>query len=345
MSETVTPVVTPPTTAAPVTEAPKADAPPAVDPSTAGKALRAARSFEDLKAKGREAAKPAPAAKEEPKTATTPAKAADPDAEAVERILREDRRVKEEAKKLEREKAELAAKSAEVKSAAELKAQVEAARANKDAVGVLRALGYTDDDIFTGDDALIFKLAEAKAKAPAITDKAALEKVVADKLAERDAAEKAETEKKAQEAADAAAQKQAEAKLAIESAKENYSKSVARIAAAAADKYPTLVKLGIPVGVVTEYAWNTGVESQWKTVLTEEQALEQLETHYRERARAALGLDKPAETPPPPPKHVGISINPSWQAQNGRPAAKPPSTLAEKEQALRERARQLAAGK
>jgi len=40
------------------------------------------------------------------------------------------------------------------------------ARAVDDPIGMMRAIGITDREMFTGDDGLMFRLAEARAKMP-----------------------------------------------------------------------------------------------------------------------------------------------------------------------------------
>lgn len=343
--------------AAPATPAPAAptpapaDAPaapqtpataPAVDPSTAGKALRAAQSYDALKAKAKAASAPAPGAAAEPAKPAAAAKV-DPDVEAVERILREDARSKAERKAAQADREAAAAERAAARVEVDAARAARDARAKGDAIGALKALGFTEADIYEGDESIVFKLAESRALKPQLDERARLEAVVADKLAEKEAAEKADGEAKAKAAADEAEKAKAAAEANVTSAREAYAKNVIQSVSAAPDKYPSLLALEIPARVVVDYAWQTIVNSRGETVLTEEQALADLEAHYAARARKAAGIadDKPKAAPAP---HVPITVNPSWQATSGTPARPVATTLKDKEAALRDRARKAAAG-
>lgn len=326
-----------PQTETPATPTPAA---PAAEPAKEA-AKEPAKTVGDKFAAVKEKAK-APAAKPaeaKPEEKPAPIAAKDPDVEAVERILRQDAQNKKEAKRLAEERAAIAAEREREKPELETARAVKAAREKGDVVGILKAHGFTDSDIWEGNTSILFRLAEAKTKAPEVDQAAQLETAIAAKLAEKEAAAKGETEKAAKEAAEKAEKEKAELAAVVESAQDRYSKSVATIAAANPEKYPTLVKLGIPVKTVTDYAWQVLINTKNETILTEEEALADMEKFYLEKARAAVGVDdKPPEEKPA--YRGGISVTPNWQAQTPGPGPKPAGSLTEKFQALKRKANQ-----
>lgn len=326
-----------PQTETPATSTPAAAAPAPAPEKEAPKETKSVNEkFADVKAKAKA---PAPAAKPEAKAEPAKPAAKDPDVEAVERILRESERNKKEAKRLAEEKTAFAAEKEQDKTEREIARAVRAAREKGDVVGILKAHGFTDADIWQGDNSILFKLAEAKTKAPEVDQKTLLEAAVAEKLEEKEAAAKAEKEKTDKESKDKEAAEAAKVTELVGSAQERYSRSVAEIAAANREKYPTLIELGIPVKVVTDYAWHTLKNSNGETVLTEEQALADVEEHYRAKAKKAAGVSEPKKEEPPPRAHRGTSITPSWQAQTPSPAARGGGSLSDKFSALKQRAR------
>lgn len=289
------------------------------------------KAFEDLKTKGRAAP-----TGNIPDNKAAPANGADkdPDFVAVQRLLAEDARNKTEAKRLREER--IAWESERARSKTEMDAAVTArqAREKGDVISMLKALGMSEQEIYEGDDALFFKLAEARAKKPEIDQKTQLATMLEQKLSEREAAQAKVAEEAKVKTADEQRQAQ-EAMLAnVQAAKDTYSKNVAAIAHAGTDKYPTLIALGIPVTAVTDYAWNVIVNSQGRESLSADDALADLEKHYAEK----IGKLRPA---PEPKKYVSaISVNPGWQAQDGAPGREAAKDLKSKFEALKQRARQ-----
>lgn len=332
-----------PTTTAPAAPAATTTTTPAAAPA-AGQTPNAAKSFTELKERARAAAKPAT-----PAASDTPAKP-DPDIAAVERILHEDRRVKDARAKLDAERAQWAAEKETEKIEVESARAAKLAREKGDVLGLLKALGLSERDIYEGEDSLIFKLADLRGKQPQLAESERIEQVVQEKLTQKAAEEKAAAEKAAADAAEVAKQKQQEAETFANTARDAFSKSVATIAAENTAKYPTLIALEIPVKVVTDYAWNTLVNSKGETVLTEQQALEHLEEHYRAKVEKARGGAAAAPAAAAAAKDAGrpgvrvsaATPNPSWQAQAGTPAKSPASSLGDKFRAVKERARAAA---
>jgi hypothetical protein len=347
---------TPPAAAA-ATPASNDNAKPAVDASTAGKTLR---SFADLKAraKAQEAAKttPAPAANDNAKPAAAAndnakAKSAeDRELEALDRILREDERQKAEAKKLAAERAAWQAEREREKAELEIARAIKAARDKGDPLGLLRALGLTDADIYEGDQPFIYRLAEARTKgAQPISEQeridAAIEQKLLAKASEQQKAEEARLTKEREEAQ----QRQAAAEQKLSTAKAAYGKNVAAIfAEGAAAKFPSIGKaialgqrLGVafdPAAAATEYALANLAHTNGAQMLTEEEALSDLEEFYAERFKEQPEPEKKPE--PERLRATGISVNPSWQRQDGAPAAATPADLNGKFEALKRRFRE-----
>ena len=264
------------------------------------------------------ATRPAPVAEAKP----------DPDVEAVARILEEDKRVKAERKAVETERqrvaAEKAAIEAEKAQAGEELKQTQAfkaAKASKDPIAMMRALGMTDAEIFEGDDGLMFKLAEARSKKPGASTADQVEAIVAKKLDEKAAADK-----KAQEDRDAATR--ADIEKSVAGAKSAFARNVVDIAAKSPEKYPHLVALEVKASVVANYAWQVLANSKGKTELTEAQALQELEEFYAKKVEKA----RPADAAPARPS---LTITPGMQQRTGTPAAEQPKTLKGKFEALK----------
>lgn len=325
--------------------APQQQQPPAsTAPSTpAAPPMSARDKFEAFKAEVRAKESPPPSA--EPAAPAKP----DPDLAAVERILSEDRRVKEAKKKVDEERQQTASERAawekekeQERAELDLAKAVKAAKEKGDAVGLLRALGYTDKDIWDGgEDSLLFKLADAKVKQPELTLKEQVDKAIAAKDAEKEEAQKTEAAQKAKEAADFARQKHEEAVALMEQSKEAFAKNAFDVVGSSPDKYPSLVRWGVRAGAVAEYAWNVLQDSNGEQELSEEEALNDLEAHFAQKSREALGIGQETEPKPEPPVHRGVSINPSWQAQTGAPVSTKarPADLRGKFEALKEDAR------
>lgn len=340
------------TAAAPAAQTPVATPPAAgVDKPAAAKPEAIGDKFAALKArahqtpaapKGADPAKPAAAAPEK--------KESDPDIAAVERILKEDARVKAEAKKVAAERAAAAAERAaweaektKERETLEAARAARAAREKGDVIGMLRAHGLTDADIYEGDTSILFKLAEARSQAPAVDEKTRFEAVVAEKLAEKEAAEKAAADTKAKEEKEKLDKEQAEAKAVIEEAQENYSKSVHAIVAANPEKYRALIKHQIPAGVVTKYAWNTLMNTKGETQLSEEEALADLEEYYRKLAKEVVTPEEKKEDAPIAQQpQRGIRVNPDAQSRTPTPAAPPATSLKDKYAQLKQKARATA---
>lgn len=364
-----TPAATAPTAPA-ATPAPAAGAGGAAAPATLGAApvpKGAKASFEDVKARARAAAA-APAAKPDDKApAAAPAAAKpddktpppkDPDLEAQVRLHAEDRRLKEEAKRIELDKAAIADREKQLAADRELITNVKAAKDKGDVLALLRSHGFSDADIYEGEESVIFKLAELRGKLPQLAASEQIAKVVQDKLDEKAAEAKAEEERKAKEAEEAAKKENEKAAATIATAKTHFSRNVARIAHENAAKYPSLVALEVPITVVTEYAWNTLINSEGKIELTEEEALADMEKHFKAKRDKAAALEAPKDDEPDPAKKkhdgkpgvriVKPSPNPNWQATTPAPAGggggggDRPKSLKEKEADMRARARQVA---
>lgn len=283
--------------------------------------------FTDVKARAREAEKP-PAVEAKPAE-----KPVDPDLAAVTRILEQDRRVKAEAKRVSEERAALNADRERDKAERATAIAAKEAIGKRDAIGALRALGFTDAEIYDGDDSILFKLAEARVNKPQLDAATQIESAIAAKLAEREEAEKAALTAKEKVDADAIAAKQAEAEAFTAQAKVAYAENVTAIAAANIAKYPTLAAFGVTNEVVANYAWNVLVNSRGETVISEEQALADMESHYAEKARAAVGTTAAESTRTRP------GVTPAWSASAGSPGKEQPRDLRGKFEALKERAR------
>jgi len=337
----------PATPNAPATTPPAPDAAPAVAAPPPAK-VTAKDAFAALKARAKEAAaKPAEAAPAEKPLDEQAAKPepekVDPDLAAVNRILQEDRRVKAEARRIAEEKATLKAERERHAPDLEKVTAVRAAMEKRDALTALRALGFTDAEIYDGDDSIVFKLAEARTRKPEIDAAAVAERVINEKLTAKDAAEKAAREAADKEKAEAAARAQAERAQVIEQAKDGFTRQVAEIAAADPSKYPTLVALGVPAHVATDYAWHALMESNGARDVSEQEALEAIEKYYAERVERTRPKATEAPAPAPveagPPIRLKPSPNPNWQAQTGTPQRHGGNSVKEKFEALKERAR------
>lgn len=314
--------------------------PPAATPPTSPAADPKPPALLDKFSQLKEAARREKAAAEKaaapPPSPAEPTK--DPDMAAVNRLLAEDKRVKEEARKVAAERTAWEAQKAAEKAELEAARAMKAARTRGDIVGALKALGYSEDDLYTGDDSILFKLAEAKTPREALTEEQRAELQRAAIKAEVAAAKAAEDAQKAKEAEEAAQAADAEAKAFTKSAAEAYSASALAIIAANPAKYPTLTKWDIDIESVTQWAWDRIVESKGAVVPTEEEALAACEAQLLKWSREAAGITEEAPKPAPTP-HRGISINPGWQSQTGSPERPRPVDLKGKFDALKERAR------
>lgn len=325
--------------AAPAT--PAVPSAPAPEAASAKEPVTVADKFAATKARAKEAAAPKP----EAKPVESAAPKVDPDLEAVERILKQDARVKAEAKRVADEKAAWTAERDKERKELDAARAARAAREKGDVIGALKALGLTEADIYEGDDSVLFKLADARSKKPEIDEKTRLEAVVAEKLKEKEDAEKTAAEAKDKEEKEKAAKVQSDVDAQVTTARDAYSENVLAIAAANPSKYPAMVALGITAKVVTDYAWNTIVNSKGEVVLSEEEALADLEKHYAAVAKKASGVeDKPAPVETKAP-HRPISVNPGWQSSTPTPSRPPATTLADKFARVKEEARRKFAAK
>jgi hypothetical protein len=324
----------------------------------AAKTLRA--KWEATKAKGREAAKTKPAAPAEVKGSSAapspketsdgkkPTAKVDPDLEAAERLLKQDRANKAAAKALEDERKAWQAQRDAEKAELDQARAVKAALAGKDPIGALKAIGLTEKDIYEGDDSLIFRLSELRAKKPELDQAQLLSQAVDAKLKEKADADAAAEAKRLEDAKAEAKKAQDDAAIVVANAKEGFAANVAAYSQANADKYPTLAALEIPVRVVVEYAWQAAVQSKGEISLTEAEALDQLEAHYAAKVAKTRPAEPPAKVEETGPSRLVVrpptTVQPSWQATAGTPANGAPASLKDKEKALYERGRKLAVG-
>lgn len=332
---------TPASAAAPATPAAETKVPSLAERQAARRATLA-------KAPANDSAAPSAPAASTPATPATaggkpPAGSESDEDAALSALVNEDRRVKAEAKRIADERKKLdddrkawedTRKSEETELAATRAAK--AARAKGDTVGALRALGYTNEDLYESDGALFWQLAELQSKRPEATAEEAAAKLVDQKLAERDAAAKAEKEradaerKKTEDAAAEASAKE------DQKARDDFHKSIVTTANAAiakdASKYKAIrAHGGLNPAAVDRYVEDFYKASGNTAIPSEVEILDAFEAAFLEDAKKkaeALGLAPPAPTPKPP-----ATVTKGWRQDPGQVGGEQPKTLAERKQA------------